>query len=164
MSECWSPGLPVTNICVLNLKPLLLPSLWKFPNMELHIFGPPQENLNKDCGDQENRYVPRELWIWGDRALSCSPNSIQPLGPIGTVVQLFSHVWPCDPMECSMTDFSVLHHLLELVQIHVHWVSDAIHPSHPRSYLSPPALNLSQHQGLFQWVGSSYQLTKVLEL
>ena len=46
---------------------------------------------------------------------------------------------------------------------HVHWVSDAIQPSHPLSSPSPPALNLSQHQGFFQWVSSSHQVAKVLE-
>ena len=48
-------------------------------------------------------------------------------------------------------------------QTHVHWVSDAIQPSHPLSSPSPPALNLSQHQGLFQWVSFSHQVAKVLE-
>ena len=53
--------------------------------------------------------------------------------------------------------------LPELTQTHVHWVSDAIQPSHPLSSPSPPALNLSQHQGLFRWVSSSNQVAKVLE-
>ena len=66
-------------------------------------------------------------------------------------------------MDCSMPGFPVLHHLLKLAQIHVHWLSDAIQPSHPLSSPSP-AFNLSQHQGLFQWVGSSHQMAKVLEL
>ena len=60
--------------------------------------------------------------------------------------------------------FPVLHHRPEFAQTHVNWVSDAIQPSHPLSSPSPPALNLSQHQGLFQWVGSSHQVAKVLEL
>ena len=50
------------------------------------------------------------------------------------------------PMDCSMPAFPVLHHLSELAQIHVHWVSDAIQPCHPLLCPSPPALNLSQHQ------------------
>ena len=49
-------------------------------------------------------------------------------------------------------------------QSHVHWVGDAIQPSHPLAPPSPPALHLSQHQGLFQWVGSSHQVAKILEL
>ena len=68
-----------------------------------------------------------------------------------------------DHMDCSTPGFPVLHHLLELAQTHVHWVSDAIQPSHPLPLPSPPALNLSQHQGLFQWAGSSHQVSKVLE-
>ena len=60
----------------------------------------------------------------------------------------------CNPIECSMLGFPVHHQLLELVQTHVLWVSDAIQPSHPLPSPSPPALNLSQHQGLFQWVSS----------
>ena len=69
-----------------------------------------------------------------------------------------------DPVDCSTSGFPVLCYLLELSQSHVHWVSDAIQPSHPLSFPSPPALNLSQHQGLFQWVGSSHQVAKVWEL
>ena len=65
----------------------------------------------------------------------------------------------CDYMNCSMPGFHVHHQLLELAQTYVHWVSDAIQPSHPLSSLSLPAFNLSHHQGLFQWVSSS--LTKV---
>ena len=67
----------------------------------------------------------------------------------------------CDPMDCSMPSFPVLHHLPELAQTHVHRVSDAIQPSHPWSLPSLPTLNLSQHQGLFQWVSSLHQVAKV---
>ena len=56
------------------------------------------------------------------------------------------------------------HHLPKLAQTHVHQVSNDIQPSHPLSSPSPPAFNLSQHQGLFQWAGSSHQVVKVLEL
>ena len=69
----------------------------------------------------------------------------------------------CDPMNCNMPGFPVYHQLPELVQIHVHQVSDAIQPSHPLLSPSPPAFNLSQHQGLFQWVSSSHEVAKVLE-
>ena len=69
----------------------------------------------------------------------------------------------CDPMNHSMPGLPVHHQLLEFTQTHVHWVGDAIQPSHPLSSLSPPALNLSQNQGLFQWVNSSHQVAKVLE-
>ena len=62
-------------------------------------------------------------------------------------------------MDCRMPGFPVLHYLLEFAQTQVHWVSDAIiQPSHPLSLPPPPALNLSQHQGLFQWVSPSHQV------
>ena len=64
----------------------------------------------------------------------------------------------------AVPGFPVLHHLPELAQTHVHRVGDAIQPSHPQSTPSPPAFNLSQHQGLFQRVGSSHQVAEVLEL
>ena len=66
----------------------------------------------------------------------------------------------CNPMDCSTLGSPVLHHLPGFAQIHVHWIGDAIQTSHPLSSPSPPALNLSQHQGLFQWVGSSPQMPK----
>ena len=55
----------------------------------------------------------------------------------------------CDPMNCSTSGLPVHHPLLEFTQIHVHWVSDAIQPSHPLLSPSPPTLSLCQHQGLF---------------
>ena len=55
-------------------------------------------------------------------------------------------------MDCSMPGFPVHHQIPELAQTHIHRVSDTIQPSHPLSTPSPPAFNLSQHQGLFQWV------------
>ena len=70
----------------------------------------------------------------------------------------------CNPVHCSMPGFPVLHYLPEFAEIHVHWVGDAIQPPHPLSPPSPPALNLSQHQGLFQRVSSSHQVAKVLAL
>ena len=66
----------------------------------------------------------------------------------------------CDPMDCSMPGLPIHHQLLELAQIHVHWVSNAILPSHPLSSPSPPAFTLSKHQSLFQWVRSSHQVAK----
>ena len=73
-------------------------------------------------------------------------------------VQLFETAWTA-----AQPSFPVHHQLPELTQTHVHPVSDAIQPSYPLSSLSPSAFNLSQHQGLFQWVSSSHQVAKVLE-
>ena len=69
----------------------------------------------------------------------------------------------CNPMNRSMPGLPVHHQLPEFTQTHVHRVSDAIQPSHPLSSPSPPAPNPSQHQSLFQWVNSSYEVAKVLE-
>ena len=70
----------------------------------------------------------------------------------------------CDSMVCSMPGGPVLHHLPKFAQVHVHWVNDDMQPSHPLSTPSPPTICLSQHQGVFQWVGCSHQVAKVLEL
>ena len=70
----------------------------------------------------------------------------------------------CNPMNCSTPGFPVQRQLLELIQTHVHWVGDDIQPSHPLLSPSPPAFNLSHHQGLFQWVSSLHQMVKGLEL
>ena len=70
---------------------------------------------------------------------------------------------PCDPMDHSTPGLPVHHQLPEFTQTHVHWVSDAIQPSHALSSPSLPALNPSQHQGLFQWVSSLHQVARVLE-
>ena len=65
-----------------------------------------------------------------------------------SVAQLYPTL--CDPMDCSMPGFPVHYQLPEFAQTHVHQVGDAIQPSHPLLSPSPPAFNLSQHQGLFQ--------------
>ena len=69
----------------------------------------------------------------------------------------------CDPMNPCTPALPVYHQLLEFTQTHVHWVGDAIQPSHPLSSPFPPAPNPSQPQGLFQWVNSSHEVAKVLE-
>ena len=70
----------------------------------------------------------------------------------------------CNLMDCSTPGFPVQHQLLEIAQTHIHRVSDAVQPAHHLLYPSPPALNLSQHQGLFQGVTSSHQVARILEL
>jgi len=66
-------------------------------------------------------------------------------------------------MDCSMLGFPVLHYVPEFAQTHVHWVGNAIQPSFPLLSASSPALNHSQWQDLFWWVGCSHQVIKVLE-
>ena len=76
-----------------------------------------------------------------------------------SVAQLCLTVWP----RGLQSGLPVHHQLPERTQTHVHWVSNAIQPSHPLSFPSHPAFNLSQYLGLFQWVSSSHQVAKVLE-
>ena len=74
------------------------------------------------------------------------------------------HLTFCNPRTAARQgslSFTISWSLLRLL---FHWVGDAIQPSHPLSPLSPPALSLSQHQGLFSWVSSSYQVANILEL
>ena len=89
------------------------------------------------------------------------PGELQSSQSVSSVTQSFSTL--CNPMDCSTPGFPVHHQLPELAQTHVYQVGDAIQPSHPLSSPSPSAFNLSQHQGLCQWVSSSHQVAKVLE-
>ena len=86
--------------------------------------------------------------------------------PISFILSSVAQSCPtlCDPMDCSTPGFPVPHQLPELAQIHIHPVSDDIQPSRPLLSPSLPAFNLSQDQSLFQWVHSSHQVAKVLEL
>ena len=95
---------------------------------------------------------------WFNSFIGYTPFKVQ----FSSVAQ--SYLTLCDPMDCSTPGLSVHHQLPEFIQTQVHWVSDAIQPSHPLSSPSPPAFSLSQHQGLFKWVSSLHQLAKVLEL
>ena len=69
----------------------------------------------------------------------------------------------CNPKDCSTPGLPVHHQLLEFTQTHVRWVGDAIQQAHLLSSPSPTTFNLSQHQGLFQWISSLHQMAKVLE-
>ena len=88
---------------------------------------------------------------------SYTPSSVQ----FNSVAQSCPTLW--DPMNRSTPGFAVYHQLPGSTQTHVHWVGNAIQPSHPLSSPSLPALNLSQHQGLFKRVSSLHQVAKVLE-
>ena len=102
------------------------------------------------------------LWVITS---TCFSNSSKQTGgssvQFNSVAQLCSTLW--DPMDCSTPGLPVHRHLLAFTQTHVHCVGDAIQPSHPLSSPSPPSVNLSQHQGFFQWGSSLHQVAKVLE-
>ena len=95
--------------------------------------------------------------------VSCITSRFFTTDPVqfSSVAQLCPTLW--DPMNHSTPGLPVHHQLLEFTQTHVHWVGDAIQPSHPLSSPSPPTPNPSQHQGLFQWVNSMHEVAKVLE-
>ena len=79
-----------------------------------------------------------------------------------SVAQSYRTLW--DPMNCSKPGLPIHHQIPEYTQTHVHCVSDVIQSFHSQSAPSPPALIFTKHQGLFQWVSSSHQVAKVLEL
>ena len=94
------------------------------------------------------------LWEWIWVILYYIIKAPQRIPTLSSVTQLCPIL--CDPMDCSTPGFPVHHQLLELAQTHFHWVSDTIQPSHPLSSPSPPAFNLSQHQGFFPGVSCSH--------
>ena len=98
---------------------------------------------------------------WRTLSFGCAAYKYFPSLSVSSVTQLCLTLW--DPMDCSTPGHPVHHQLLEFTQTHVHWVSDAIQPSHSLSSLSSPTFNLSHHQGPFKWVISSHQVAKVLE-
>ena len=107
-------------------------------------------------------------WATGE-AQSCNIENLKILKYMKMIimcVQVSSVTQSCttqgDLMDCSTPGFPVHHQLPELTQTHVHWVGDAINPSHPLSSPSP-AFNLSQYWGLFKWVSSLHQVARVLE-
>jgi len=124
------------------------------PKDVLFIIG----DWNAKVGSQETPGVTGKfgLGIWnaaGQMLIEfCQESSVQ----FSSVAQ--SCLTLCDPMNCSMPGLPDHHQLPEFTQTHIHWVSDAIQPSHPLLFPSPPAPNPSQHQSLFQWVNSSHEV------
>ena len=140
------------------------PILWP-PDAKNQLVGK-DPDAGKDWRREEKGTAEDEMalwmqwtWIWvssGSWWWTGNPGVLQSIGS-----QRVGHDWVtelnwviklcgvlCNPMDCSMPGFPDLHHLLDLAQIHVHWVSDTIQPSHPLLPLSPSALNLSQHQDI----------------
>ena len=100
------------------------------------------------------------LYHWATRKANTVQKSLYSV-QFSSVAQSCLTLW--DPMNHIMPGLPIHHQILESTQTHVHRVDDIIQPSHPLSSPSPPALNLSQYQGLFQWVNSLHQVAKVLE-
>ena len=173
------PGFPVhyqlSELTIFNFKNWVLVYCWplNFLKVFLLVF---QQSTHTQKSTQN---IAVQFSEWHSESLKaniCVPEipglgalgvEAVPCGFLGTEAFYFFPVsWRdesslCDLLYCSTPGFPVLHHLLELAQTHVHWVSDAIQLSHPLSSPSAPALNLSHHQDLFQWVSSSHQVPKV---
>ena len=129
------------------------------------------ERMNESTGQSINQSNILDGTFVGSTSvwLTCLPVYIQHSFGWGNQVPVqFSSVAQSCPTLCnslnhSMPGLCVHHQFPEFTQTHVHWVSDAIQPSHPLSSPCPSALNLSQHQGLFKWISSLHQVAKVLE-
>ena len=104
---------------------------------------------------------------WGHKELDTTEQLTEHTYTWFSAVQFSSVTQSCltlwDPMDCSIPGLPVHHQFPELTPTHGHQVGNAIQPSHPLLSPSPPAFNIFQHQGLFQWVSSSHQVAKVLE-
>ena len=124
-------------------------SMW---TMNFQIF-----KLDSEKAREPEIKLPTPIGSWKKQESSRKTSSVQ----FSSVAQ--SCLTLCNPMNWSTPGLPVHYQLLEFTQTHVHWVHDAIQPSHPLSSPSPPAPNPSQHQSLFQWVNSSHEVAKVLE-
>ena len=101
---------------------------------------------------------------WAHKELDTTEHACKKKSVQFSSVQSLGHDDPLRTNGLSMPGLPVHHQLPELTQTHAHWLRDAIQPSHPLLSPSPPAFNLCQHQGIFQWISSSHQMAKELEL
>ena len=131
---------------------------WTVAHQAPPSVGFPSRNTGVGCRFLLQLIVIRWCLLWG-HILEYASNLAVAIVQSLSRVQLFATLWIAAP-----PGFPVLHNLPDFAQIHVYWVHHAIQPSHPLLPPSPPAFNLSQHQGLFKWVSSSHQVTKGLEL
>ena len=122
----------------------------------LHIWTFKQKKLKTRMG----KYRIHTLDIWYEGIIACFKSLMMVLSSVQSLsrIQLFATPWTA----AHQASLSITNSW-RLLKTHVLWVGDAIQPSHPLLSPSPPAFNLSQHQGLFQWVSSSHQVAKVLE-
>ena len=124
------------------------------------IFGASKVTADGDCSHEIKRrlLLGRKVMTNLDSILKSRDITLPTKVHLVSSVQFIAQSCPtlCDPMNRSMPGLPVHHQFPEFTQTHIHWVSDAIQPSHPLSSPSPPTPNPSHHQGLFQWVNSSH--------
>ena len=149
----------------------LLKNVWLFPykitmlfSFFFFCFGGTGWNVGTGKDPRQGWNLHHLQWNCGVLSAGLSGKSLQHIFLVVFVQSLRCVPTLWDPMDCSKPGFPVLHYLPKFAQTHVQLVNDAIQPSHSLSSPSPPTFNLSQHQGLFQWVRSSHQVVKVLEL
>ena len=162
----WKNPVIFTSTIKLHTKKVLFIDTWGFPRWVASPGQVPSPNLSLLL-EFEVLLQYSDSWnTWGYPAQLNSSHVCWKIDrETDTEISSVAQSCPtlCDPMDCSTPDLPVHHQLPEFSQTHVHWVSNAIQPSHPLSSPSPPAFNLSQHQSLFKWVSSSHQVAKVLE-
>ena len=128
----------------ISMTSFLIPFLFVFEPAELNCLPDlnpwASDNLQSWYWVTSTRFTLYALCSFSFKSLTFETKTI--CFHLVVVVQLLSRVRLCDPMDCSMPGFPVLHYLPNFVQTHVHWISDAIQPSCPLSFPSPPALNL----------------------
>ena len=129
-------------------------------------YPPPQKSVCRSRSNSQNQTWSNELVPNRERSTSrlyCHPAYLTDMQSqsVSSVTQPCLTL--CNPIDCSTPGLPVYHQLLEFTQTHVHRVGDAIQPSYPLLSPSPLSFNLSQHQGLFKCISSSYQVAKVLE-
>ena len=163
----------VTQLCpslcdIMNCSTPGFPELHHLPEFaQTHVYWvydaiQPSHPLSSPSSHALNLSQNQSLFQWIDSSHHVAEIlELQLQHQFSSVTQSCPTLW--DPMNRSMPGLPVHHQLLESTQTHVHWVGDAIQPSHPLLSPSPPALNLSHHQGLFKWVSPSHQMAKVLE-
>ena len=124
------------------------------------LYSQQKQDLELTVAQTMNSLLPNSDLNWRKSGKPLDHSGISSL-QFSLLTQLCPTLW--DPMNCSTPDLPIDHQLLEFTQTHVHWVGDAIQPSHPLLSPSPPAPNPSQHQGLLQWINFSHEVVKVLE-
>ena len=131
--------------------------------------------LKDVCGRQRGQVDPKQsqsqevfgnvcVWLRGRRGITWEVNFVPDCVSARRCCSVAKSFWLCDPTDCSTSGSCIHQYVTELAHTHAPWVGGLIQPSHPLLSPSPLALSLSQHQGLFQWVSSSHQAAKVMEL